>query len=363
MQDFFHQQYWNLLQQNLDSPESTNGWNPQKLVFFWVDEKPPTFSLGVLSGAKAVSFRGCRDFLPKFWSCGGCHLQKSKMHCQVDTSFAMLKPSEAAPQVTPEMSRFLLVDLGILRCHCKLDGEFHSPCILSYADSWSCFSVPVPYHQPLEARFRVGDRVTARVPMKITHEGRGYFNEVKLKIAWMKPRMKARESIGTSISGDHGPKHRRFKWCFWCQQLFKSAILFYVIWGGVEPSFFLVLSSSSAEHEFSTAGWWIWSARASARRGGGANIWFQFGKKGRDSFRLKHPKHHSQTQSQWHTIFGNDLAGVLQICQIFASCFLMCVLFCEGWYSYTPMKKIHRPVGQEAEELAKPDFSDSVSEA
>ena len=27
------------------------------------------------------------------------------------------------------------------------------------------------------ARFRVGDRVTARVPMKISHEGRGYFNE------------------------------------------------------------------------------------------------------------------------------------------------------------------------------------------
>eukprot|EP00434_Breviolum_minutum_P030754 symbB.v1.2.027200.t1/scaffold2716.1/size72468/7 len=48
----------------------------------------------------------------------------------VDTSFAMLQPSEAAPQETPEMSRF-----------------------------------------------RVGDRVTARVPMKISHEGRGYFNE------------------------------------------------------------------------------------------------------------------------------------------------------------------------------------------
>ncbi|CAJ1462101.1 unnamed protein product, partial [Effrenium voratum] len=46
------------------------------------------------------------------------------------SAFAMLAPSEAAPQVTPEMSRF-----------------------------------------------RVGDRVRARVPMKISNEGRGYFNE------------------------------------------------------------------------------------------------------------------------------------------------------------------------------------------
>lgn len=45
-------------------------------------------------------------------------------------SFAMLQPSEAAPQETPEMSRF-----------------------------------------------RVGDRVKARVPMRISHHGRGYFNE------------------------------------------------------------------------------------------------------------------------------------------------------------------------------------------
>eukprot|EP00913_Durusdinium_trenchii_P000264 g239.t1 len=45
-------------------------------------------------------------------------------------SFAMLQPSQAAPQETPEMSRF-----------------------------------------------RVGDRVRARVPMKISHRGRGYFNE------------------------------------------------------------------------------------------------------------------------------------------------------------------------------------------
>eukprot|EP00438_Fugacium_kawagutii_P017311 Skav218197 [mRNA] locus=scaffold2232:3458:9965:- [translate_table: standard] len=48
----------------------------------------------------------------------------------VEKTFAMLKPSEAAPQVTPEMSKF-----------------------------------------------RVGDRVVARVPMRISHHGRGYFNE------------------------------------------------------------------------------------------------------------------------------------------------------------------------------------------
>ena len=35
------------------------------------------------------------------------------------------------------------------------------------------------------ARFRVGDRVTARVPMKISHEGRGYFNEVCAR--WKSP--------------------------------------------------------------------------------------------------------------------------------------------------------------------------------
>ena len=134
------------------------------------------------------------------------HVQESTRWQKVDTSFAMLQPSEAAPQETPEMSRFL-PDLGmILRCDRKFDVNFTPtpmytfilliPEVFFCARNFCEFLFPSKHgrpwfcahstRQPVKplARFRVGDRVTARVPMKISHEGRGYFNEVSaLKIA------------------------------------------------------------------------------------------------------------------------------------------------------------------------------------